>query len=276
MRLEFGTLVDAPRTYCLAGLMLAAGVVLGMATGPVAAENFAPPKGSVIDLSASGGAIPSSATLYTSAPFTIDAADIVGGLVPITFAFRNDSFGLVEFWGADLFDVNEPTKNLLANANFSSSGLGLTTAPHWEYAPPSNGTGVPYASLMTGCGVGHCWVDATAGGYDELSQQVQSVVLNSHDQYQISFFVSDPNASSSWTWSQFSTNGSSGFGGNGADILAFVGPVGPPQLPPPCSADCVPIPVPEPSTWAMMLLGFSGLGFLGRRRVSTLASASRT
>jgi hypothetical protein len=29
--------------------------------------------------------------------------------------------------------------------------------------------------------------------------------------------------------------------------------------------------VPEPSTWAMMLLGFAGIGFLGYRRKSRLA-----
>jgi PEP-CTERM motif len=32
------------------------------------------------------------------------------------------------------------------------------------------------------------------------------------------------------------------------------------------------IPIPEPSTWAMMLLGFAGLAFMGYRRASALAS----
>ncbi len=32
--------------------------------------------------------------------------------------------------------------------------------------------------------------------------------------------------------------------------------------------------VPEPSTWAMMLLGFAGLGFVGYRRRRTLAAAA--
>jgi hypothetical protein len=31
--------------------------------------------------------------------------------------------------------------------------------------------------------------------------------------------------------------------------------------------------VPEPSTWAMLLLGFCGLGFLGYRRGNALAAA---
>ena len=45
-------------------------------------------------------------TQYTSLPFYIDETDVVDGAIPITFAFRNDFPGLLEFWGADLFDVN--------------------------------------------------------------------------------------------------------------------------------------------------------------------------
>jgi hypothetical protein len=33
-------------------------------------------------------------------------------------------------------------------------------------------------------------------------------------------------------------------------------------------------PVPEPSTWAMMLLGFAGLGYAGYRRRHKLAGAA--
>jgi hypothetical protein len=32
--------------------------------------------------------------------------------------------------------------------------------------------------------------------------------------------------------------------------------------------------IPEPSTWAMMLIGFAGLGYLGYRRRQTLADAA--
>jgi hypothetical protein len=102
---------------------------------------------------------------------------------------------------------------------------------------------------------------------------VKSAVFNNHDLYQISFYVSDPAAQSSWTWSQYSTNASTDFVSNGADVLAYKGPVGQfteaPALPP-----C--LTCPEPSTWATLLLGFTGLGFLWRRRASALASASRT
>ena len=29
--------------------------------------------------------------------------------------------------------------------------------------------------------------------------------------------------------------------------------------------------VPEPSTWALMVIGFAGLGWIGRRRASVIA-----
>jgi hypothetical protein len=252
--------------------MLTSVVVAGTAAAPVAAQNYAPPQGAVIDLGATGGPIPIEAN--ASASFYINETDVVNGAVQITFAFRNDSFGPIEFWGADLVDVNTG-QHLLQNGNFSSSGLGSTQAADWTYAPPSKGTGFGYASFMTNCGAGNCWVDETAGGYDELRQQVPSVVLSQQDHYRISFFVSDPRAQSNWTFSQYSTNGSPDFGGNGADILAFVGPVAPSTVAPPIPClDCLPIP--EPSTWATVLLGFTALGFLGYRRASALAYASQT
>jgi PEP-CTERM motif len=38
----------------------------------------------------------------------------------------------------------------------------------------------------------------------------------------------------------------------------------------------VPSPVPEPSTWAMMLLGFAGLGYAGYLRSQRPVSISQT
>ncbi len=151
MPLEFGTLVNASRTYSLAGLILASAVVLGTATAPVAAQNYAPPPGAVIDLSASGGSIPSRATQYTSAPFYITEADVVDDAVPITFAFRNDSFGLMEFWGADLFDVNTRQITCLQNVDFAGAGSGSTSAPSWTYTPPADDSGVSASCFSDGC-----------------------------------------------------------------------------------------------------------------------------
>jgi hypothetical protein len=274
MPLEFRILVNASRTCSLAGLILASAVVFGSAAAPVAAQNYAPPPGAIIDLSTKGGSIPSSPTLYKSDPFYINQADVVDGAVPITFAFRDDSFGKLEFWGADLVDVSKPGGNLFQMVDFAGAGLGSTEAPSpWNYTAPADGSGISYSYFSTGCGVGRCWVDATIRGYDQLSQ---SVVLNKDDQYQISFYVSDPKAQSSWTWSQYSTIDTSlyPFRGNGADILVYLGKVGPYtniETPPPPT-----LTAPEPSTWAMMLLGLAGLGFLGYHRASAQASASRT
>ena len=267
-------MVNASRTYSLAGLILVSAVVLGTATVPVAAQNYAPPSGAVIDLSAIGGSIPSGPTLYTSAPFYIDEADVVGGEVQITFAFRNDSFGLLEFWGVGLYDLSKPGKNLFQNANFAGAGLGSTAAPYWTYTPPTDTSVFSALSLSSGCAspTKKCWVDATAGGYDQLSQPV---VMNDHDRYDISFSVADPGAQSSLTWSQYSTNGFSDFVANAADILAYAGTVGE-FTEVSSSTPCLGLECPEPSTWATVLLGFAGLGFLGRRRASALAFASRT
>ena len=57
------------------------------------------------------------------------------------------------------------------------------------------------------------------------------------------------------TYSQLSTNGNTtGVGGNGADILVYATAVPPP------------LNTPEPSTWAMMILGFAGMGFVAYRK----------
>ena len=41
----------------------------------------------------------------------------------------------------------------------------------------------------------------------------------------------------------------------------------------PHGMDFIPFAVPEPSTWAMMLLGFAGLGFAGYRRAKAAVAA---
>ena len=39
------------------------------------------------------------------------------------------------------------------------------------------------------------------------------------------------------------------------------------------SAELIGVPIPEPSTWAVMILGVAGLGTLGARRFQTAAAA---
>ncbi len=84
-------------------------------------------------------------------------------------------------------------------------------------------------------------------GYDELGQEVETTVGNT---YQVSFTAEVLGGVA--TWSRLSTNGDkSDAGGNGADILVYA---------------LNGKPIPEPSTWTMMGLGFAGLGYLGYRR----------
>jgi hypothetical protein len=65
------------------------------------------------------------------------------------------------------------------------------------------------------------------------------------------------NALSSVQWFAFATNGTYNGGGNfhNSENPGFEGTV-----------TAVTAAVPEPSTWAMMLLGFGGVGFMAYRR----------
>jgi PEP-CTERM motif len=92
-------------------------------------------------------------------------------------------------------------------------------------------------------------VDGSVQAYDEISQ---TIATNIGDVYRISFSNQDNGSLS--TYQPVSTNGNTtGIGGNGIDILVYA------QAAPP------PLNVPEPSTWAMMMLGFVGLGFVAYR-----------
>ena len=107
-----------------------------------------------------------------------------------------------------------------------------------------------------------------AGASDPTLEGVEVRVLRAFDAT-----VDGPAPGSAQTWASTTTNNGMNFEGNAADILAYLGQIGAPQaisLPPPCMG--CDIPIPEPSTWAMMLLGFAGLAFMGYRRASALAS----
>jgi hypothetical protein len=149
--------------------------------------------------------------------------------------------------------------NLLLNGDFSQLPVASSLPLDWTYA---NFDGAVFGgSARNNCGPdsGSCWFDGAVQGYDTLSQ---SVVITAGNVYTLSFEVLDSEGPTSW--SAFSTNGdTTDSGGNGADILAYATGVpgeniGGPPPPPPT--------VPEVSTWAMMLLGFAGLGYLGYRR----------
>ncbi len=279
--------MNASRTYLLAGLLLASVAAFGFSTAPANAapppctENCAPPPGAVIDLS--GEPLPVNDP--TSYSFAINEAYIPSGDAPLTFFFRDD-YAYIDIYDVTLYDTSSatPTVNLLANGDFSGGVTSGTDIPKgWTYVDPSSESGLFLAGSYDKLCVGNvqCWSDGTAQGYDGLSQ---SVNWKSGDQYTISFVatvngVAPPvtpslPASNATTWVRTSTNNGTGFAGNAVDLLAYIGTVqqfteaAPPPPPPPPPME----EAPEPSTWAMMLLGFAGLGFLGYRRARAKAA----
>jgi hypothetical protein len=213
--------------------------------------NEPPPAGAILDLN--GQPITNNQQSY-SVSFTATVADTA-----ITFAFRQDP-SYVSFSNASLTDLTTSSSNLLANGEFSGgiyTNNGNSATPiGWIYA---NIYGAAAGGRVnSGCGVGgsNCWYDGAVQAYDAISQ---TVATNIGDTYQISFNL---NGGSGGFYSDLSTNGNvTGTGGNGIDVLAYAGA----GLP-------VAGGVPEPSTWAMMLMGFAGLGFAARRNARKTVS----
>jgi hypothetical protein len=58
-----------------------------------------------------------------------------------------------------------------------------------------------------------------------------------------------------------------------SEVLSFLAQGGPNGVPPVSLLDGVSLTVPEPASWAMMALGFAGLGFAGYRRAKGNAAA---
>jgi hypothetical protein len=237
------------RTWTLVAFLL--GSLLALGSSAALADcpqptNCAPPTNAILDL----GGLPDTGTLSTYSVTFMAAVDDT----TITFAFRDDP-GFLEFSSASLVNVTPGSGNLLQNGDFSPSlSLG------WTY---TNLDGVAFGGYARNNCVGSssCWWDGAIQGYDTLSQMV---ALTPGDSYTLSFDVLDVLPGGPPNWSAFSTNGDTAdSGGNGVDVLAYATGVpgeniGGPPPPPPT--------VPEVSTWAMMLMGFAGLGYLGYRR----------
>jgi hypothetical protein len=227
-------------------------VVVGASTQSRAQPfNQPPPGGAILDLN--GLPITNDQQSYS--------VDFVAGVAntAITFAFRQDP-SFESFSNASLVDVTTSSGNLLLNGNFALGTIGTSSVTDWTYA---NIYGATFGGvLQSGCGVGgsNCWYDGAVQAYDAISQTVATTI---GDTYAISFNL---NGGSSQTgfYSALSTNGDiTDTGGNGIDVLAYAQA----GLPPPGT-------IPEPSTWAMMFIGFAGLGVLGYRRARAAPSAA--
>jgi hypothetical protein len=229
------------------GVVKSLGVTLGLIVIGVASQaeaspmNLPPPVGAILDLD--GQPITNSQQLY-SVNFTAGLANTA-----ITFAFRQDP-SFEDFSNASLVDLTHPSGNILLNGNFALGTVGTSNATNWTYA---NIYGATFGGvLQAGCGVGgsNCWHDGAVQAYDAISQTVATQI---GDFYQVSFNL---NGGSTGVYSSLSTNGDvTDSGGNGIDVLVYA------QAGLPVAGS-----VPEPSTWAMLLLGFAGVGFMAYRR----------
>ncbi len=216
-----------------------------------AGNNNAPPAGAILDLA--GQAIPHASPVTYAVDFTATLAD-----TSISLAFREDPafFAVTD---VTLTDLTHPSGNLLLNGDFSLGPDGSDSPVNWTF---QNTFGATFAGeVEIPCsfgGSGSCWFDGSVQAYDELSQTVGTTV---GDVYEVSFSNVDNGSLS--TYSALSTNGdTTSTGGNGADILVYA------QAAPP------PLNTPEPSTWAMMVLGFAGMGFVAYRKTKRAAIAA--
>jgi hypothetical protein len=211
--------------------------------------NNGPPAGAILDLN--GTPVPHSLTSYS--------VDFSASLLStsISFALREDPAFLI-LTNVSVVDLTAGSGNLLTNGNFSAGVYfdpvtGNTRVPvGWTYQNTFAATfsGEVRTNSSDCLGASSCWYDGSVQAYDAISQSVDTIV--GHD-YRISFQLGDTGNLS--IFSRLSTNGdTSTVRGNGVDLLVYA------------QADAVQPGVPEASTWAMMFLGFAGLGFMGYRR----------
>jgi PEP-CTERM motif len=228
-------------TTAFAALLL----VLGSGKIVFAAGNNDPPPAGPVILDLDGQPVPHSYTAYsTSFVATSTTSDI-------SFAFREDPSFL------ELSNVAVTTggslTNLIQNGDFSAGPVGANQPTNWTYLNVYNSQAA--GTVESGCGVGggNCYYDGSVQAYDAITQTISTTVGNT---YTINFELNDIGQLT--TFSGLSTNGdTTDTGGNGIDLLVYAG-------------NGVPVAAaaPEPSTWAMMLLGFAGVGFTAYRRKS--------
>jgi hypothetical protein len=210
-----------------------------------AGNNNAPPAGAILDLA--GQAVPHGAPVTYTVDFTAALAD-----TSLSLAFREDP-AFFSVTDVTLTDLTHPGGNLLTNGDFSLGPVGSDTPVGWTFQNTFGAEASGVVAGPGGCGggiSGNCWFDGSVQAYDELSQTVGTTI---GDVYEVSFAATDNGPLN--TYSALSTNGdTTDTGGNGIDILVYA------QAAPP------PLNTPEPSTWAMMMLGFAGMGFVAYRK----------
>jgi hypothetical protein len=227
----------------------------------------------VYTVSNPGGALPtgataSSATISVLPGFPTDSAKKTGGnFTPFGLFFAN---------ATTLYVADEGTGNATDQSQHAGLEKWSDVGGVWQldYTLQSNLIGTSYTVSGTNSGIAGTWPTVTTAGLRDLTGEV--------------------NADGTVTlWGVTSTTSASG--DNGADpneIVQITDLVGATTLPTAESFSVIDGPqygvryggvaftgvsaVPEPSTWAMMVVGFAGLGFAARRRMKKNGSAALT
>jgi hypothetical protein len=236
------------KTAMFAGAVALVAVAAGQASANP--SNLPPPSGAILDLD--GQPITNTGQLYS--------VDFVAGVAntAITFAFRQDP-SFEAFSNASVVDLTTASGNLLTDGDFSAGTAGSNSPPGWTYANLYGATFGGVVGTAGECGAfGTCWYDGAVQAYDAISQTIGTTV---GDTYQVTFNLNG-GGSVDGIYRRLSTNGDvTDTGGNGIDVLVYA------------QAGLPPVGTPEPATWALMLMGFGGLGAMLRRRSGRLATA---
>ncbi len=209
--------------------------------------NEPPPPGAILDLN--GTPIPHSYQQYTTPDFTATSLT-----TNISFAFREDP-AFLSLDDVTMYNVTTSSAVTVVNGGFESGPVYASQPTGWTYLNTfgaeaggivDNINDPPYQYAHTGS---NYYYDGAIQAYDGITQAISTTI---GDVYTISFWLDDN--SSLTTFSRLSTNGVTGRGGNGADLLVYAGAI-------PTVA------VPEPSSLVVSAISILILaGFAGRRR----------
>jgi hypothetical protein len=228
-------------------LCAGAAALMMAAAGQALAQPFneGPPSGHQI-LNLDGTAILNGGG-YTEYDASFVATDASTNL---SFAFREDPAFLF------LDDVSVTTgggPNLITNGGFEDGPLGASAPTGWTYLNTFGATFGGFVNDNNPHSGSNNYYDGAVQAYDGITQNFATVVGQT---YNVSFWLADNSGAANY--SALSTNGDiTDTGGNGINLVVYAGGV--------------PVGVPEPATWAMMILGMAGIGATLRRRVVATA-----
>src|SRR5579862_9724436 len=234
--------------YLLGITAIAAGILI---SGEVlaAGNNNPPPAGPVI-LDLAGQAVPHQYTHYTTSFVA------TGSSTDLSFAFREDPAFL------SLDDVVLTTgggPNLVTNGGFESGPVGANAPAGWTYLNVFGATAAGVVSTSNPHTGANAYTDGAVQAYDAITQSIATIAGSTYD---LGFWLTDNGGLT--TFQHLSTNGdTTTSNGNGADLLVYAGN----------SVPRVANGVPEPASWAMMIVGFFGAGAVLRRRRKGFAGA---